>query len=515
MKIALLQTILLLTIPAFAFKQRATVINFYGDNGFRHNSQQAGVRMVEAIGKKNQWKVISTANPEIFNDKALASVQLLVFNNNCGNDGKIFNRQQQAAIKKFIERGGAFAGIHCAGTIWNEEEGFQRWHEALIAARMVAHPAVQKATMVIETQSHPATAHLPAYWHITDEYHTFTSNPRNKVNVLISVDEDSYTGSPKMQGDHPMVWCTENGKSSMFFSALGHTEKIYSDSDFQRLMEGGLQWAMDINNNYIDLPVKEGLLVDLNADKGMFLDDSARIIKWENQAPYSKARFFEKRDEGRKIPGSGCPALIKNLSAINGHNTVVFREQELLNNHEDAFDHLITGKGYTFFCIIKPYKQEGKLKDVNSFFGNLKNGGMYEGLWGGFADDNRVWAAPRNAITIGRWDGNNPFLCTKQALKESQYYLVMGKMEAGTDSANVYLMINKWDEKSLVQKVKINVHANASKLAIGQERDAVNHPGFESFDGEIARFLLYERPLDKKEMQAVIKKINRVYRIGR
>lgn len=506
---------LLLSVAALAFKQTITIINFYGDNGFRHSSQQAGVKMIETIGAKNNWKIISTTNPEIFNEKTLSSVRLIIFNNNCGNDGKIFNTQQQEAIRKFIDQGGSFAGIHCAGAIWNESGEFQQWYEDLIGARMVAHPAVQKATMLIETKNHPATAHLPAYWHLTDEYHTFTSNPRNKVNVLIAVDENSYTGSPKMQGDHPMVWCKETGKSRVFFSALGHTDEIYADDNYKKMIEGGLKWSMKLKDKNDDLPVKNGLLVDLDADKGIFTDDSARIIKWENQAAYSRVRFFEKRDEGRKVAGSGCPEIKENVAAINGHSTVVFKEQELLNNDEDAFDHLITGSGYTFFCVINPYKQDGKLKDVNSFFGNLKNGGMYEGVWGGFADDNRVWAAPRNAITIGRWDANNPFLCSKEPLRENQYYLVMGKMEAGTDSANVYLMVNNWDEKANVQKVKVNVKANASKLSIGQERDAINHPGFESFDGEIARFLLYERPLSKKEMNAVIKNLRFNYGINK
>jgi len=48
-----------------------------------------------------------------------------------------------------------------------------------------------------------------------------------------------------------------------------------------------------------------------------------------------------------------------------------------------------------------------------------------------------------------------------------------------------------------------NPKADASKLAIGQERDAIQHPGKESFDGEIARFLLWDRPLTDAELKAV------------
>ena len=51
----------------------------------------------------------------------------------------------------------------------------------------------------------------------------------------------------------------------------------------------------------------------------------------------------------------------------------------------------------------------------------------------------------------------------------------------------------------------VKADANPSKMAIGQERDAVEHPGKESFDGEIARFLIYQRPLTDQELNKTIK----------
>lgn len=262
-----------------------------------------------------------------------------------------------------------------------------------------------------------------------------------------------------------------------------------------------------------DPPVRRGLILDLDADRGIAVNDSGQVLSWENQSPCPQARSFTPQDEGRAIPGSGRPSLKKNRGALNGHNSVVFREQELLNRDEDAFDHLITGSGYTFFCVVAPYRQDGKLADVNSFFGNLRNGGLYEGIWGGFADDNRVWAAPRNGLTFGRWDANNPFLINDVPLEAGRYYVVMGRMAAGTDSALVELMINEWMPVRFSCRVKVNPNANASKMSIGQERDATQHPGVESFDGEMARFLLYERPLTEKEMKTTLKKLKKKYNI--
>ena len=247
----------------------------------------------------------------------------------------------------------------------------------------------------------------------------------------------------------------------------------------------------------------KGLILDLDADKGVEVEDGDRVVKWINQVTTSAARDFVKQDAGRKEPGSGRPTLRRSVEAIGGHNTLVFRRQELVNHDEDAFDHLLTGSGYSWIAVISVYKQIVQLKDVNSFFGNLRTGGMYEGIWGNVTDDNRVWIGSRNGITFGRWDDNNPMVLAAKPLIENQYYVVAGRMGSGTGEVQIELFIN--EPQSVASKpFPLNPAANSSKLAIGQERDATNHPGKESFDGELARFLMYERPLTKDELQQTI-----------
>jgi hypothetical protein len=57
----------------------------------------------------------------------------------------------------------------------------------------------------------------------------------------------------------------------------------------------------------------------------------------------------------------------------------------------------------------------------------------------------------------------------------------------------------------------VNPNARSSRLSVGQERDAVNHPGEESFDGELARILLYDRPLTNDELGNTINALKRIY----
>jgi len=492
------------------------VFNFQGDNGFQHDSKKAALDMIETLGVENNWEVVTSSDTADIVPQKLHSFDVIVFNNNCGNDGRIFSDAQQMALQNYIRSGAGFVGIHCAAALWHEEGAFQSWYEKLVGARMVAHPKVQSAKLIVEDKKHICTSHLPDEWVVTDEWHTFSHNPRNQVNVLLSLDESTYEGTPKMGGDHPFTWYQHYEGGRSFFTSLGHTIDIYADENYKKLVQGGIIWASGLNNAHSKLAVSEGLIVDLDADYGVLIENGNKISSWKNQIE-NGIKSFDKQDEGREKSGSGMPRLALGVPQLNGHNSVVFHRQELLNDQEDAFDHLSTGSGYTWFSIMSAYEQVSIVPDVNSFFGNLRNSnidnkGKYEGFWGGLSDKNLPWMGSRNAISMGRWDENNPYVVASEPLETKKYYLVAGRMGAGTDTVQLELFVNNIHPVAQ-SKFPVNANTNPSKMAIGQERDATNHPGAESFDGEIARFLIYERPLSDKEFNTVVKYLTAFYNI--
>jgi hypothetical protein len=265
------------------------------------------------------------------------------------------------------------------------------------------------------------------------------------------------------------------------------------------------------------IPISKGLLLDLDANHGVELEENNRICSWQNQIPNNDITKFVKQDKGRTEVGSGRPTLKRNSADVGGNNTVVFHRQELVNDNEDAFDHLTTSDGYTWFSVMAVYEQVPDLPDVNSFFGNLRNSniddkGKFEGFWGGLSDDNRIWMGTRNAVTFGRWDENNPMVISSEPLRKGQYYIVIGRMGAGTEVVKLELFIN-----SIVPVaegfIPVNTTADPSRMVIGQERDAINHPGRESFDGEISRFLVFERPLSGPEMAQILGYLKHKYEV--
>ncbi len=242
-----------------------------------------------------------------------------------------------------------------------------------------------------------------------------------------------------------------------------------------------------------DIP-SSGLLVDLDASKGVTVDTQGRVTAWKSQAGPIAARDFVGQPKGRAEAASGLPTPVKGSPAA-----LSFRQQELVCHDETAFDGLIRGDGCTWVAVIKVYPQRVGLKDVNSFFGNLRNGQKYEGLWGCLDDDNTVWWGARNGLTFGRFDVNNPKLVGPK-LEEGRFHVLAGRLGAGQGEVLAEFFVN--DLKACgTARFPINPQADASKLAIGQERDAIQHPGWESFDGEVARFLLWNRPLTDAELK--------------
>ena len=257
------------------------------------------------------------------------------------------------------------------------------------------------------------------------------------------------------------------------------------------------------------LALPPDVLLDLDAEKGVTVEDGNRVSAWTNQAPGKKAHKFVQRDEGRQNPGSGRPTLRRGVAELRGKSAIVFQQQELVCMDEDSFDGLTTGKGHTWLVVLAPSRQRVGLKDVNSFFGNLRNGGNYEGIWACLDDDNTVWWGIRNGISFGRFDQNNPKLSGPK-LAADKFFILAGRMSSGSEEATLELFVGG-PKAVATTRVPVNPNAKPSKLAVGQERDAVEHPGHESFDGEIARLLIWERPLNDSELTELFEEVGRSY----
>ena len=230
------------------------VLIFSKTNGFRDGAQIAAAnRALEKIAQQRGWSSYTTENAAVFNPAQLSRFKVVVWNSVSGD---VLRPDQRVSLRKWLEHGGGFVGLHGAG---GDPQYAWRWYvEDLIGAQFIGHimgPQFQEATLLVEDGTHPATRHLASTWRREDEWYSFASSPRDKgYHILVTIDEKSYRPEERlfplplrkdirMGRDHPMVWthCVGNGRA--FYSALGHEAVTYSEPLHLQMIAGAIAWG--------------------------------------------------------------------------------------------------------------------------------------------------------------------------------------------------------------------------------------------------------------------------------
>jgi len=210
------------------------IVVFSKTAGFRHDSIADGLAMLEDEALERGWRIHATeSSPELIDQ--LDTADVVVFLNTSGD---ILNDSEQTAFEAWMDDRGNFVGVHAA----SDTEYEWPWYGELVGAFFDSHPNIQPATVTVDATAHPSTSHLAATWDRTDEWYNFATNPRQDVEVVLSLDEESYQGGT-MNGDHPIAWFQETQGRRSFYTALGHTSESYTEPDFVRHVAEAIDWA--------------------------------------------------------------------------------------------------------------------------------------------------------------------------------------------------------------------------------------------------------------------------------
>lgn len=229
--------------------RRPALLVFEKITGFRDAPSVAAAHAAIAeIAAQRGWSAVFSDKGAVFNPRDLARFDAVLWNNVSGDALTV---PQETAFRRWIERGGGFAGVHGSGGdpawVWD-------WYaDTLIGARFIGHPMTpqfQAATVQVAEPGRGVARGLPASWTMTEEWYSFARSPRaNGAHVVATLDEASYSpvgigGQDLRMTDHPIAWtrCIGNGRS--FYSAIGHRPENYREPNSRRLLENGIAWAM-------------------------------------------------------------------------------------------------------------------------------------------------------------------------------------------------------------------------------------------------------------------------------
>jgi type 1 glutamine amidotransferase len=173
----------------------------------------------------------------------------LVLVNTTGNWG-LDDEQKQALLSFVRDDGKGLVLVHAAidaNYDWPEYvEMTGGWFEA--------HPwNTSDAPVIVEDPNFPAMRHFPPRLVLHDEMYSPKNWSRDKVNVLMRMDESQldYTNKtpgaprgPRGDKDQAVAWSKMYGKGRVFYSSLGHTNEAWESPDVQKMYAEAIKWVL-------------------------------------------------------------------------------------------------------------------------------------------------------------------------------------------------------------------------------------------------------------------------------
>jgi uncharacterized protein len=134
------------------------------------------------------------------------------------------------ALVAFVHRGGGLVGFHSA------TDTFHHWpaYIKLMGAEFSHHPSPSTQRVTVADRSTPMTRTLPKAFSIHEEFYVFSHDPLSRLHVLARLDGLVH---------HPLVWCHRADRGRVFYDALGHFAKTWSNPRQIAMATGGIAWA--------------------------------------------------------------------------------------------------------------------------------------------------------------------------------------------------------------------------------------------------------------------------------
>ena len=235
---------------------KKTILILGATRGWQHDSITDAMVTIRNLGKESglwesyirtdyAWLTKGDTGP---NGKNLTRFDALVFVNTTG-EMELSDAQKKELLSYVHDEGKGFVGVHAA------LDANYKWPEygEMIGGWFDEHPwNTFDAPIVREDAAFPAVKHLRPEFVKKDEIYQAKSWSRDKVNVLLRLDESKLKYGDKRikrdDRDFAVAWAKMYGKGRVFYSTLGHTNESWSDPDVTTMYAEAIKWALGLTD---------------------------------------------------------------------------------------------------------------------------------------------------------------------------------------------------------------------------------------------------------------------------
>lgn len=152
----------------------------------------------------------------------------------------------QQELIDWIKAGGGFMGFHCASDTFHEKDGKVTPYISMIGGEFRSHGRQFDATVRVVDTDHPTMAAIPGEWAIGDEWYLFKNlDVAGRMHVLALLEPGAEREKQEMYNipAYPIIWCSTLGDGRVYYNAMGHRERVWSDDTFQASVWDAIRWS--------------------------------------------------------------------------------------------------------------------------------------------------------------------------------------------------------------------------------------------------------------------------------
>ena len=150
--------------------------------------------------------------------------------------------EQGAAIKGFVETGGALYALHNSSHISLSSKDYRE----VMGGAYIDHPALRPFKVSVVNKEHPIT-HGVRDFMVNDEQHfvTYDKDPKyillrsENIDGLTDISEGKDLGATAIAG-----WAYDFGKGRVVFTAVGHTLHALWQPEYFKLQKNAVKWLL-------------------------------------------------------------------------------------------------------------------------------------------------------------------------------------------------------------------------------------------------------------------------------
>lgn len=284
-------TCLVMAAQLFAQTPKRLELLFLGHDSKHHNSEVLASIMSKQYFKKG-INITYTNNINDLNEKTLKPYDGLILYANYDT----ISKNQATALLDFVKNGKGFIPLHCASYCFRNDPAVVK----MIGGQFKEHGYDSFPSIFKDTTSPLLNNVVPFYTKDETYIHTLL-NPSIKVIT------------ERKQGDRnePYTWTQNIEKGRVFYTAYGHDENTFNNTQFLQLVENGILWA-----------VNDQALANLNAFKIATPTYTDAVIP-----------NYEKRNPAPKYQGSLNPTASQSLIQVPvGFDLKLFASEPMIIN---------------------------------------------------------------------------------------------------------------------------------------------------------------------------------------